>query len=232
MDVSVLIPVFNAENFLQDSLMALRNGLDKKKIEYEILCLDDGSQDGSWHVLQQMIFEKGKVFRNENNQGLGCALRSLMVKADGDKLIYCDIDLPFGTEGVLNIIDELDHCDVVVASRYKGRRNYVSFVRKVLSRMYYGLCWMFFNVRVMDIGSGTVGFRKKVVSLFNLQAQGFEIHIELFAEAQRHQLMIHEIGMESRKISTGSFSIVKHGVGTVLNTLILWIKRWATRGRE
>ena len=223
MDCSIIIPIYNARILIEPAVLALREFLQKSSITYEILLRDDASSDGSGALLKQLASKYSQVrcFYNETNQGLGSTLRSLLESAQSEKVIYCDVDLPFGVGIFSQILGQLESHDIVVASRYLTK-NHVTFSRRLVSWGYYYFCKAFLGVAVRDIGSGTVGLRKGKVQALDLKARRFDIHVELFAKSHRHKYSIQEIPASFLAPQSGSFSIFRHGPQVVGDTLRFW----------
>ena len=193
--VSVVIPVYNAQGMIKDSIDQIIDRIDPLKADYEILLRDDGSTDKSKEVLERVALQYPEVrcFYNVSNEGLGSTLRRLWKDARGERVIYCDCDLPFEADVIPALLEKLQTSDIVVASRYCGALNRTPFVRKIFSRLYYFLCKALFNIPVMDIGSGSMAVRRQVLENLDLRAKGFEIHAELYIKASRKGFRIEEI---------------------------------------
>lgn len=89
--LSVIVPVYNAEDFLTrclDSLM--RQGVK----DYEVICVNDGSTDGSLNVLETYVKRHGDIVRiiNQTNGGVSKARNAGLDAAHGDVIAFCDAD--------------------------------------------------------------------------------------------------------------------------------------------
>jgi glycosyltransferase involved in cell wall biosynthesis len=220
--VSIVIPVYNAEKLIIPSLKKIVAAFDHQKILYEIILRDDGSRDRSIQILRCLPpaeFSCVRVYVNERNIGLGDTLRQLISTAQSENVIYCDIDLPFGVDIFFPLLEGLQTHDIVVASRYNGQKNRLRPTRWLLSRLYYGLCKGLFDIPVRDIGSGTVAMRKKSFKALGCQAQGFDIHMEMYVQAKKKSLSIQEIPAPFEETGHGSFRPFKHGPRILWQTL-------------
>ena len=224
MYLSVLIPVYNSRKLLLNTVEILIKSLRNMSLDYEILLRDDGSRDGSKKVMEELSQRHPTVrsFYNNHNRGLGFTLRQLFQDAEGEVFVYMDCDLPFGVENLSILFKEIDHYDIVVMSRYMLKLNRVRFLRRLTSFLYFLLCRILFSIAVRDVGSGTVAIRKNVAQSLTLQADGFEIHAEIFTKAHKKGFKIKEVPAEFQDRGMGHFSILKHGPLTVLSTLKLW----------
>lgn len=226
MDLSVVIPLYNARCIVENSVRRLTSVLDDRHLDYEILLRDDGSADGTKDLLEGIskTFPAVRWSQNPVNSGLGATLRALWQEAKGKYIIYCDCDLPFSEKIISILWEEIQDSDIVVTSRYKGgMQSYVRPLRRLTSRIYYILCKGLFHTTVSDLGSGSVAIRKDALRKLELKAKGFDIHIEFYVKAQRAGLFIKEIAAEAVEGREGSFCLWKHGPRVVWQTLRL---RW------
>jgi len=225
-ELSVVIPIYQAGAMIEDTVNRLTVVLEGLNIDYELLLRDDGSTDTSRELLKKIEsgFSMIRCFYNERNRGVGFTLRQLFHDAHGRIIIYCDCDLPFGEQIIPLLYSKASQSDIVVASRYRGVRNDVTMIRKIVSRMYYGLCKLFFNIPVKDIGSGSVAIRRDVLDQLRLNADGFVVHAELFVKSLRQNLVIEEVGAKTLKNSTGTFKVWRHGLKALYDTIKLWLK--------
>lgn len=225
MMISVVIPVYNAQKILKSSVCQLVEYFDAHNHSYEILLRDDGSVDESAAVLKDLTqkFSKVEYYFNDQNVGIGKTLRALFADAKGDIVIYTDSDLPFGIEVIPRLLREMEKSDIVVASRYSGISNKVNFIRRLTSRLYYSFCKALFNIPVIDIGSGSVAFKKEILNRMTLDLDGFGIHVEIYLKAMEGPALIKEIPMKLVGHQYSSFSILRHGPHIILETFKLWL---------
>jgi glycosyltransferase involved in cell wall biosynthesis len=226
MKISVAVPLYNAQKILSDNYVALKKKLDDLGYDYDIIFRDDGSSDKSKDILKGILQKDSKVrlFSHEQNRGLGFTLRELFKDADGDIIVYLDIDLPFGLEILPLLIERIETSDVSLASRYAGLPSDIPLLRWVSSRLYYWMCKVLFGIKTKDIGSGLVVFRRKVLEGINLSSQRFDIHIELFNKIEKGGFSIKEVPAKYNYNGYSTFSIVRHGPGIFANTLGFWLK--------
>ncbi len=136
MKVSIVIPVYNAIEYLNVNIERLDHVLRRLSLDYEILLRDDGSTDGSRQALPDLVKkypQRVQYTLNQYNQGLGFTLRKLFEIATGDVVLYLDCDLPYGENIVADLLREIKIADVVIASRYVGNfKTKRSFLRTIL----------------------------------------------------------------------------------------------------
>ena len=118
--ISFCLPVYNVKPFLEDCLQSIVNqNID----EYEILCIDDGSTDGSYEFLfdKMNVISKLKVLKNEVNKGVSYTRNRLMKEAKGEYIWFVDPDdmlYPFVVSAFIDIA-ERENGDVVLGNYVK-----------------------------------------------------------------------------------------------------------------
>lgn len=117
--ISIIIPVFNEENRISESLETISAFLANFKEESEIIIVDDGSWDATPKILMDFAQRLGlKVQTHKANLGKGAAIRTGIKNALGDKILFTDIDLSVAIETLDSFNEELkDDVDIVIGSR-------------------------------------------------------------------------------------------------------------------
>lgn len=122
-DVSVIIPVYNTEHYLEECLNSL---LDQGNISFEVICVDDGSEDNSLSILEEMkpLFPSFQILHQEN-AGAGAARNNGLKYAKGRYLYFLDSDdylEPRILEKAIGKAD-LSDADIVVFKVYRYDAN-------------------------------------------------------------------------------------------------------------
>jgi glycosyltransferase involved in cell wall biosynthesis len=118
--VSVLIPVYNEEATLE----ALVDQVRAVPMQMEIICVNDGSRDGSSAILDRLL-ASGKIdqlFHQPENRGKGAAIRKAIELADGDVLVVQDADLEYDPAEIPTLLGPIEagKADAVFGSRFLG----------------------------------------------------------------------------------------------------------------
>src|SRR5512142_1174989 len=120
MKISIMIPVYNEAARVERAIDSVRAvGLDS-----EIICVDDGSTDGTAAILSRLR-DEGKVdtlIVNEINRGKGSAIRAAIQQASGDVVVIQDADLEYDPEDLPRLLQPLmqGKADAVIGSRFRG----------------------------------------------------------------------------------------------------------------
>jgi glycosyltransferase involved in cell wall biosynthesis len=94
-DISVVIPLFNEEESLPELFAWIKRVMDENAFSYEILCVDDGSKDQSWKVIEESaaLNPNIKGIKFGRNNGKTAALQAGFNQVEGNVVITMDADL-------------------------------------------------------------------------------------------------------------------------------------------
>ncbi|WP_421228001.1 glycosyltransferase family 2 protein [Aeromonas enteropelogenes] len=108
MKLSVLVPVYNLERFIEPCLLSLLE--QTTNFDFEVIAIDDGSSDGSWSIMQHLAarWPQLRALQNPQNMGVCLTIRVLLEQARGTYLAYVDGD-DLALSGKLQaLVDHLD----------------------------------------------------------------------------------------------------------------------------
>lgn len=207
--LSVIIPAYNEQKRIADTLYAIKDYLSRQKYSSEVIVVDDGSHDMTTEIVKFIDIygnevkdqDTGVLIENIKNVGKGFSIAIGMIRAKGKIVMFCDADLATPIEEVEKILPFFDSgYDIVVGSR--GLETSVveekSLYRKILS---YGLNFLVRIFSVPGIKDTQCGFkaytREASQSVAILQrVYGFGFDIEHLYIAHKLGLRIKEVGVE------------------------------------
>ena len=200
MKISVISPFYNEENIIVSSAKRMLNNLSNQFSDWELILVNDGSQDNSLQKLLDSKEVKNKRLRIvscEINQGRGRALKNGIDLASGDIIVTTEVDCSWGDEVVKNLVNKLiiDNLDVVVASphaRNGGLKN-VPLKRVFLTKLGNILINNFFNSGVSMSTGMTRAYRKEVIKPLFVTENGKEFHLEVLLKLKTMKFCIGEI---------------------------------------
>ena len=175
--VSLIIPMYNESAILPDTLARVSAYMRETFGDgYEILYVDDGSTDNSAAIVENHPDGATRVLRYGLNRGKGCAVRTGMLAAKGEFVIFTDCDLAYGCGAVgdmLQFMETHPQYEAVIGSRALHPEGYAgyTFTRRLVSRAYRLVLRLFFGLRLSDSQSGIKGFRQKAAQEIFTRAQ-------------------------------------------------------------
>ncbi|MBW2270336.1 MAG: glycosyltransferase family 2 protein [Deltaproteobacteria bacterium] len=195
--LSVIIPVYNEATTLE---LLVDRVLASAVDDLEIICVDDGSTDGTREVLQEQIAPKGiQVILHERNQGKGAALRTGFQAARGDLVIVQDADLEYDPADYPKLIEPIlsGRADVVFGSRFAGGEPHrvLYFWHYLMNRGLTLLSNMLTNLNLTDMEVCYKVFRREILEQIEIEEDRFGFEPEITAKVAKLGCRIYEVGI-------------------------------------
>jgi glycosyltransferase involved in cell wall biosynthesis len=158
-DVSVVLPVYNEKGHLREEIQRIRAALDASSYTYEIIVVDDASDDGSEIELPKI--DGIKLIRHRVNQGSGGARRTGTTAARGRVVVWTDVDMTYPNDLIPELVREMEGYDHIVGARRteEGTHKLVRTPAKWLIRK---LASYLSDTDIKDLNSGLRAFRRDV----------------------------------------------------------------------
>ncbi|MGL5989418.1 glycosyltransferase family 2 protein [Cetobacterium sp.] len=167
MEISAVIPVYNEKENILPMLQRIESAFKKEFKKYEIVFVNDGSNDGSYDILNKIKLENKnvRVYHFIKNKGQSAALDAGFQKAEGDLILMMDGDLQTDPEDVyklLKFIPEYDFVNGKRATREDG------FKRKLASKIGNGFRNLVTGDNIVDTGCPLKLFKKDIVKHYKM----------------------------------------------------------------
>ena len=197
MRLSVVMPVYNERATLGEVI----EKVIAVPIEIELLCVDDGSSDGSREMLAELAgrYPQMRVFLQERNMGKGAALRRGIQEATGDFVIIQDADLEYDPGEYPLVLEPLlqGKADVVYGSRCLGGgpHRVLYFWHSVGNWFLTLVSNCLTNVNLSDMETCYKAFRREVIQAIPIEENRFGFEPEITVKVARRHLRIYEVGI-------------------------------------
>lgn len=193
--LSVVIPIYNEAKTLEKVIARVR----ETHLPLEIICVDDGSQDGTREVLERLASEQDiKAVFHEKNQGKGAALRTGFIEATGDVVVVQDADMEYDPQDLRLLLQPIldDRADVVYGSRFSGPDRAVSPLwHLAANKLITNLFNVFHGHRFTDVETCYKLFRRELIQQIapKLRENRFGIELEMTARLLKNRdIRFHE----------------------------------------
>jgi len=171
MKISVVMPIYNERVTLREVIHRVLAA----PLDLELVCIDDGSTDGSREILSQLQLEHPQIraLLQPENMGKGAALRLGIQKATGDFIIVQDADMEYDPAEYPILLQPLfeGKADVVYGSRFMGGRPHrvLYFWHSVGNTVLTLLSNVVTNLNLTDMDTCYKAFRREVIQAIRLE---------------------------------------------------------------
>jgi len=175
MDISVVIPLLNEEESLNELHDWIVKVMQSNHFSYEILFIDDGSTDNSWKIIEELSQKNSNVkgLRFHINYGKSQALNAAFKESNGDVVITMDADLQDNPDEIPELFEMIKKEDLDLISGWKKKR-YDSKIRKnIPSKLFNAAARKTSGLKLHDFNCGLKAYKNEVIK--NIDVYG-EMH--------------------------------------------------------
>ncbi len=185
LNLSIVIPLYNEEESLPALLDWIKRVCDENSLNYEVIFVDDGSNDNSWKVIESLKQQSSNVkgIRFRRNYGKSAALQVGFQIANGSVVITMDADLQDSPDEIPGLYKMIIDEDFHLVSGWKKKR-YDPLIKTIPSKLFNRTVRCFTGIKLHDFNCGLKAYKKSVVK-----------SIEIFGEMHRYiPVIAHRAG--------------------------------------
>ncbi|MGP1381936.1 MAG: glycosyltransferase family 2 protein [Thainema sp.] len=228
-DISIVVPIYNEVESIPHLVDAIASSVRNQNISYEIVCVDDGSSDGSTEVLRSMARERDdlRAILLRRNYGQTPAMAAGFQYAQGNIIVTMDGDLQNDPTDIPRLLDKIyEGYDLV--SGWRKERQDDALTRLLPSKIANWIIGRVTGVKLHDYGCSLKAYRAELVADMNLYG---ELHRFLPALAFIEGARITEMPVRHHARRFGSS---KYGLGRTFRVVmdlltIFFMKKFLTR---
>jgi dolichyl-phosphate beta-glucosyltransferase len=199
--ISVVVPAYNEETGIARTVEALRDWLDDRGEDYEVIVVDNASTDATVARVEPLTDgERVRLLRNDRNRGKGHSVRRGMLDARGALRLHCDADCAVCLPSLPKMLDLIVDADVVVGSRLAegasvGRRQPLR--RRIAGRGFQQLCRLALREPTSDLFCGFKLWRAQAAedAYSRIRLEGWTFDAEVLAMARALGYRLRETGI-------------------------------------
>jgi glycosyltransferase involved in cell wall biosynthesis len=197
-ELSFVVPAYNEESYIEDTLSTIDAVIQDKNIPYEIVVVDDGSRDETLVNAQRYAKRNGhvRVVSYSQNVGKGYAVKTGFMHTNGNVVIFADSDMEIDLGTISKYLEALKHGDIVIASKkHADSQVEVPISRRILSECFNSLVRLLTGVPLKDTQSGLKAMKKSAFINFfpRLAVKRYAFDVELLAVANLFELKVVEM---------------------------------------
>lgn len=189
--ITLIIPMYNESSIIADTAKTVSEYMNNNFDSYEVIFSDDGSKDGSAKIVNDLQLPNVRVVGYEQNHGKGCAIRTGMLEAKGEIVMFTDADLAYGTDVIRRVYDTLDDADanMLIGSRNLSKDGYEGYtaMRKLMSKVYIKVLCIAGGFKLSDSQCGCKAYKGEAVKKIfeKCKVDGFAFDFESILWAQK-----------------------------------------------
>ncbi len=235
MKLSVLVPVFNEVNTLEEAIRRVRS----IRLPKEIIVIDDGSTDGTPDLLKRLEAETKpgndplnelKVCFQPINEGKGAAIKSGLRHITGDIVIIQDADLEYDPQDYMRLLEPIlaGRADVVYGTRFcgGGAHRVLFFWHYVGNQILTFFSNMLTNLNLSDMEVGYKVFRAESLKGIEIKSKRFGFEPEITVKVARKKCRVYEVPISyyGRTYQEGKKITWKDGIAAFYFLVRFWLK--------
>lgn len=227
MDLSIVIPAYNERESLPELLENIAKAVEPLRLKYEIIVVDDGSNDGTFEILSSLkeTYPPLKVLSFRKNYGKSPALSVGFKASQGKQVITMDADLQDDPQEIPNLLAKLNEGYDMVSGWKKQRNDPLS---KVLpSRIFNFITSVVSGIRIHDFNCGLKAYRQEVVKSITVYG---ELHRFIPVMAHWQGFKVGEIPVRHypRRYGKTKFGLARFFNGFFDLLTVLFLTRFKT----
>ncbi len=226
--ISIVVPLYNEEESLKPLANEIRKTMKLVNIAYEVLFIDDGSNDKSLEIIKEIskADTRFKFISFRKNYGKSAALNVGFRAASGDAIITMDADLQDDPNEIPNLLKKLEE-DFDLCSGWKKQR-FDPFIKKFSSRFFNYVTRLISGIKIHDFNCGLKAYKSEVVK--NIRVYG-ELHRYIPVLAHWQGFTVTEIPVKHhpRRYGKTKFGISRFFKGFVDLITVIFSTRYIKR---
>ncbi|MDW9379040.1 glycosyltransferase family 2 protein [Chryseobacterium sp. JV558] len=223
MNLSIVIPLLNEEDSLEELFSRIDKVCKTSDLSYEIWFVDDGSTDLSWSIIENMKVQYPQIhaIKFSRNYGKSQALHAAFERTNGDVVITMDADLQDFPEEIPELYNMVIHDNYDIVSGWKKKRFDNVMTKNIPSKLFNAAARKVSGVYLHDFNCGLKAYKKQVVKSVDVYGDMHRYIPVLAANAGFRRITEKEVQHQARPYGTSKFGTERFVRG-FLDLITLW----------
>ncbi len=223
MDISIVIPLLNEDESLNELHDWIVKVMQSNRYSYELLFIDDGSTDDSWKVIES-LHEKNpnvKGLRFQKNYGKSQALNAGFKEVTGDVVITMDADLQDSPDEIPELYDLIKSEDFDLVSGWKKKRFDSKIRKNIPSKLFNAAARKTSGLKLHDFNCGLKAYKNEVIKNIDVNGEMHRYIPVLAKNAGFNKISEKVVAHQARK-----YGVTKFGMDRFINGFLDLITIW------
>jgi glycosyltransferase involved in cell wall biosynthesis len=223
MNLSIVIPLLNEEDSLEELFSRIDKVCTTSNLSYEIWFVDDGSTDLSWSIIENMKVQYPQIhaIKFSRNYGKSQALHAAFERTNGDVVITMDADLQDFPEEIPELYNMVIHENYDIVSGWKKKRFDNVMTKNIPSKLFNAAARKVSGVYLHDFNCGLKAYKRQVVKSVDVYGDMHRYIPVLAANAGFRRITEKEVQHQARPYGTSKFGTERFIRG-FLDLITLW----------
>ncbi|MDR4950694.1 glycosyltransferase family 2 protein [Chryseobacterium sp. ES2] len=223
MNLSIVIPLLNEEDSLEELFSRIDKVCTTSNLSYEIWFVDDGSTDLSWSIIENMKVQYPQIhaIKFSRNYGKSQALHAAFERTNGDVVITMDADLQDFPEEIPELYNMVIHDNYDIVSGWKKKRFDNVMTKNIPSKLFNAAARKVSGVYLHDFNCGLKAYKRQVVKSVDVYGDMHRYIPVLAANAGFRRITEKEVQHQARPYGTSKFGTERFVRG-FLDLITLW----------
>ncbi|MGV8945982.1 MAG: glycosyltransferase family 2 protein [Lutibacter sp.] len=223
MDISIVIPLLNEDESLNELHDWIAKVMQSNRYSYEILFIDDGSTDASWKVIETLAQKNPNVkgIRFQKNYGKSQALNAGFKEVTGDVVITMDADLQDSPDEIPELYNLIKNEDFDLVSGWKKKRFDSKIRKNIPSKLFNAAARKTSGLKLHDFNCGLKAYKNEVVKSVDVNGEMHRYIPVLAKNAGFNKITEKVVAHQARK-----YGVTKFGMERFINGFLDLITIW------
>lgn len=223
MNLSIVIPLLNEEDSLEELFSRIDKVCQTSNLSYEIWFVDDGSTDLSWSIIENLKVQHPQIhaIKFSRNYGKSQALHAAFARTNGDVVITMDADLQDFPEEIPELYNMVIQDNYDIVSGWKKKRFDNVMTKNIPSKLFNAAARKVSGVYLHDFNCGLKAYKKQVVKSVDVYGDMHRYIPVLAANAGFRRITEKEVQHQARPYGTSKFGTERFIRG-FLDLVTLW----------